>query len=106
LHNFLANALRHTPGGQITVSGETLSDQVCIRVSDSGEGIASADLPYVFDRFYRGGDSRPGSNTGLGLAIAKAWVEAMGGTIGVESDTGRGSSFWFTVKVTPAAKMV
>ena len=106
LHNFLANGLRHTPAGLITVSGEALPGQVRIRVSDSGEGIAPADLPHIFDRFYRAGDSRPGSNTGLGLAIAKAWVEAMGGTIGVESDAGQGSSFWFTLKAVPAAKTV
>jgi two-component system, OmpR family, sensor kinase len=106
LHNFLANGLRHTTAGLITVSGESLSGQVRIRVSDSGEGIAPTDLPYIFDRFYRANDSRPGSNTGLGLAIAKAWVEAMGGTIGVESDSGKGSSFWFTLKATPSLKTV
>jgi signal transduction histidine kinase len=104
LHNFLANGLRHTPAGLITVSGETLSGQVRIRVSDSGEGIDSTDLPYIFDRFYRANDSRPGSNTGLGLAIAKAWVESMGGTIGVESAAGKGSSFWFILKTAPALK--
>jgi two-component system OmpR family sensor kinase len=99
LHNLLANALRHTPGGSITISGERADNQVRIRVCDTGEGITPADLPHIFDRFYRAGDSRDGSNSGLGLAIAKAWVEAMGGTIGVESNTPQGSTFWFTVKV-------
>jgi len=97
LHNLLANALRHTPGGRISVSCELLSGQVRIRVSDTGNGIAPADLPYVFDRFYRAGEPHLGS-TGLGLAIAKAWVEAIGGQIGVESDAGKGSQFWFTMK--------
>jgi two-component system, OmpR family, sensor histidine kinase BaeS len=99
LHNLLANALRYTAAGRITVSGEQAAQQVRIRVTDTGSGIDPADLPHIFDRFYRGDESRPGSNTGLGLAIAKAWVEAMGGTIGVESSNGSGTSFWFTLKV-------
>ncbi|MBI5669532.1 MAG: HAMP domain-containing histidine kinase [Chloroflexi bacterium] len=97
LHNLLANALRHTPSGRITVSGEHAGDRVKIVVSDTGEGIPAADLPYLFDRFYRGDEARSGS-TGLGLAIAKAWVEAMDGSIGAESRAGQGSRFWFTLK--------
>ncbi|MCA0455133.1 MAG: HAMP domain-containing histidine kinase [Chloroflexi bacterium] len=98
MHNLLANALRYTPGGRIRISGEQVANVVRIQVSDTGKGIAKEDLPHLFDRFYQGDDSRAGSNTGLGLAIAKAWVEAMGGTIGVESNTGEGSTFWFTLK--------
>jgi signal transduction histidine kinase len=97
MHNLLANALRHTPVGQVTISSERMADQVRIQVSDTGDGIPQADLPYIFDRFYRVEGTRPEGNTGLGLAIAKAWVEAMGGAIGVESRAGGGSSFWFTV---------
>lgn len=100
LHNLLANALRHTPGGRITVSGESAGSRVKICVSDTGEGIPAADLPHLFDRFYRGDEARSGS-TGLGLAIAKAWVEAMGGDIGVESAAERGSRFWFTLQSWP-----
>jgi two-component system OmpR family sensor kinase/two-component system sensor histidine kinase BaeS len=98
LHNLLANALRHTPGGKVTLSAEQTADQVRIRVDDSGEGIAPTDLPFIFDRFYRADDSQS-SSSGLGLAIAKTWVEAMGGTIGVESSAGKGSSFWFMLKI-------
>jgi signal transduction histidine kinase len=98
MHNLLANALRHTPGGRITISAERLADMVRIRVNDTGGGISAANLPHIFDRFYRGDDTRPGGSTGLGLAIAKAWVEVMGGTIGVESRAEQGSSFWFTLK--------
>jgi two-component system OmpR family sensor kinase/two-component system sensor histidine kinase BaeS len=98
LHNLLANALRHTPGGKVTLSAEQSADQVRIRVDDTGEGINPTDLPFIFDRFYRAGDSQPSGSTGLGLAIAKTWVEAMGGTIGVDSSAGKGSSFWFVLK--------
>ncbi len=98
MHNLLANALRYTAGGRIRISGEQVANVVRIQVSDTGKGISKEDLPHLFDRFYQGDNSRAGSNTGLGLAIAKAWVEAMGGTIGVESNAGEGSTFWFTLK--------
>ena len=67
---------------------------------DTGEGIAPEDLSHVFDRFYRADSSRSRSTggVGLGLAIAKAWVEAMGGAIGVNSQPGQGSTFWFTLR--------
>ena len=103
LRNLVANALRHTPtGGMISVQCAVDSEQaqfMRISVSDTGEGVASQDLPHVFERFYRGDKSRARTSggTGLGLAIAKAWVEAMGGKIGVESEPGRGTRFWFTL---------
>jgi two-component system OmpR family sensor kinase/two-component system sensor histidine kinase BaeS len=100
LHNLLTNALRHTSGGAITVSGESLDERVRISVQDTGEGIAPQELTHVFDRFYRADNSRSRvtGGVGLGLAIAKAWVEAMGGTIGVRSEPGHGSTFWFTLR--------
>ncbi len=98
LRNLLGNALRHTPdGGAITVGASEVDSGVEVSVSDTGEGIAEAELPYVFDRFWRGDKSRARETggSGLGLAIARRLIEAHGGQIGVESTAGAGSRFWF-----------
>jgi signal transduction histidine kinase len=100
LGNLLTNALRHTPaGGRVTLSANASVGQVKVAVVDTGAGIPAEDMPYVFDRFWRGekSRSRAGGGTGLGLAIAKQLVELHGGTIGVESAPGGGSAFWFTL---------
>jgi len=75
-----------------------------LSVTDTGEGIAPEDLPYIFERYYRADRSRGRTTggSGLGLTIAKRLVEAHGGTIGVESKLGEGSRFWFTVPVAQA----
>jgi len=104
LTNLLANALRHTHGGTITLNTEfearasnRRSDTICISIRDTGEGIAAEDLPYIFERFYRADKSRAraSGNSGLGLAITKAWIEAMHGEIWVRSTPGAGSTFYF-----------
>ena len=103
LGNLLTNALRHTPpGGCVTMSAAADDDRVTVTVADTGTGIPADDLPYIFERFWRGDKSRSraGGGTGLGLAIAKHIVEAHGGTIGVESAPGEGARFWFTLPVT------
>lgn len=102
LDNLLANALRHTPvGGLITVHATPLSEGslVAIEVTDTGEGIAPGDLPHIFERFYRGekSRSRASGGAGLGLAIARSIVETHGGTIGVSSAPGQGTTVRFTL---------
>lgn len=97
LMNLLSNALRFSPGrGEVTLTIRPLGSEVIFLVTDRGRGIPEADLPRLFDRFWRGTGAR-GSGVGLGLAIAKGIVEALGGRIGVESEVGQGSTFFFTL---------
>ncbi len=98
LHNLLNNALVHsTRGGQITVHTEYNRDTLKLQVQDNGKGIPAANIPYLFNRFYRVDPSRNRNTggTGLGLAIVKAIVEAHGGHISVTSEgkVGQGSTF-------------
>jgi two-component system sensor histidine kinase BaeS len=97
LSNLMANALRYTPaGGVVTLQAQPADGGVRIIVSDTGEGIPIKDLPYIFDRFWRGDRSRShagGAGSGLGLAIARQLVQAHGGRIGVESEPGQGTVF-------------
>jgi len=102
LLNLLANALTHTPGGgKITVSADKNGGFVAVSVTDTGEGIPAEDLPVVFERFHRVDKSRARATggTGLGLTIAKYFVEAHNGAINVQSEPGKGSTFTFTVPV-------
>ena len=90
IQNLAANALRHTPeGGTITLSAERAGDAIRLSVRDSGSGIAAAQLPHIFDRFYKGDASRKSAGgSGLGLSIVKAIVERHGGTITARNDNG------------------
>jgi signal transduction histidine kinase len=103
LSNILSNALRYTPrAGQIQVglagSGTGLEGGVTVFVHDSGPGIQSADLPHVFDRFYKSSDS---GGMGLGLSIAKYLIEAHGGRIWAESEAGQGTKISFFIPIAP-----
>jgi two-component system OmpR family sensor kinase/two-component system sensor histidine kinase BaeS len=100
LINLLSNALRYTPaGGQVVVAAQPGSAEVLVSVADTGEGIASEDLPYVFERFYRADKSRARTSggSGLGLAISRHIVKAHGGRIWAESQMGGGATFVFTL---------
>jgi signal transduction histidine kinase len=92
--NLLANALQHTEaGGTVTVQVSSRGGMTALRVEDNGEGIPAENLPYIFDRFYRGDPSRSRNTggAGLGLAICLALVEAAGGQIEISSEVGRGT---------------
>lgn len=97
LSNLLANALRHTPaGGEVQIGARKRGDEVEIAVTDTGDGIAPEHLGRVFERFYRTDPARTreAGGSGIGLTIAKAIVEALGGRIRAESDgPGKGARF-------------
>lgn len=100
LTNLVGNALRHTPrGGHISLGAGQTDGRVHLRVADTGEGIPPEDVPFIFDRFWRGDRARThsgstgGASSGLGLAIAAQLVRAHGGTIEVQSKLGRGTVF-------------
>ncbi|MEZ4662362.1 MAG: ATP-binding protein [Caldilineaceae bacterium] len=103
LGNLINNAIRYTePGGAIRLRAATQGNTVRLQVQDSGAGIDPTDLPYIFDRFYRGDKARQNSGeSGLGLAIAKSIVEAQGGIITVESTPGAGSTFTLALPTEP-----
>jgi two-component system sensor histidine kinase BaeS len=91
LANLVVNGVRHTPsGGTVVVRGETVGDQVVLRVVDTGAGIDPDLLPHVFDRFAKGADS---TGSGLGLAIARHLVAGHGGSLEVESTGSGGTTF-------------
>nr|MCU0510929.1 HAMP domain-containing histidine kinase [Anaerolineae bacterium] len=100
LANLLRNAIRHTPpGGIIVARASATTTGVRIDVCDTGEGIAPADLSRIWERFYQGANGSRDSGAGLGLALVKDLTEAMGGSVGVESELGRGSCFSVTLVV-------
>lgn len=100
LSNLVSNAIKFTPlGGQVTISAETTLDNVRFTVADTGRGIPPEALPRVFDKFFQVQSSTESGakGTGLGLAIVKHIVELHGGEVGVESNAGMGSRFYFTL---------
>ena len=102
--NLMDNAIRYTPeGGSVTVDATCAGDKVVVTVADTGEGIPSDALPKVFNRLYRHDNSRnrASGGSGLGLSIVEELIQAHGGSIGVESEVGVGSSFYFSLPLRP-----
>ena len=100
--NLLSNAIQYNrPGGSVTVSARLTGAFLEVEVVDTGIGIPEADLPRVFDVFYRGDEAKKTSRLapGLGLSLVKRLVQAQGGTVRVESQAGKGSRFFFTVPI-------
>lgn len=100
LRNLISNALRYTPEtGVVSVKLSRDANSARVEVSDTGSGIAPDALPHVFERFWRADKSRARAlgGAGLGLAIARQWIEAHSGQIGVTSELEQGTTFWFTL---------
>ena len=98
IYNFLSNSLKYSDNGtRITVSLKSDEDKVRLEVKDEGSGISEEALPYIWDRYYKVDKNfnRSVNSTGLGLAIAKAILEAHKAKYGVESTLKEGSTFWF-----------
>jgi len=100
LRILIDNAVKHTPtGGAVTVSTGWRDGSVVLSVQDTGEGIPAADLPHIFERFYRADPARSsGSGFGLGLSIAQAIAQAHGSRVVAESAPGAGARFWLLLK--------
>lgn len=105
LGNLLSNAFKFTPsGGRVSLEVDRLGDGVTMRVKDTGAGIPATEVAYVFEKFYQADNQTTGiKGTGLGLAIAKGIVTAHGGTIGVESIVGVGTTFTLYLPVHSSA---
>ena len=94
ISNFLNNAIKYTSEGCIILAYEIIGDEIKFSVTDTGDGRSQEIQAHIFDRFYKGNTFKQG--TGLGLSICETIVNRLGGRIGVNSELGKGSTFWFT----------
>ena len=94
ISNFLNNAIKYTSEGCIILAYEIIGDEIKFSVTDTGDGMSQEIQAHIFDRFYKGNTCKQG--TGLGLSICETIVNRLGGRIGVNSELGKGSTFWFT----------
>ena len=97
IEHFVQNAVKFTLEGSITLGYDIESDQIRIWVKDTGRGIAESDQERIFERFVKIDEYVPG--TGLGLSVVKEHVSHLGGTVGVDSELGKGSRFWVLLPV-------
>ena len=105
--NLVGNAIKYSPqGGSITLGAKTEKEKIQINVQDTGYGIPAADLPFIFDRFYRvrNGKNSEEEGNGLGLAIVKSIVEQHGGQVNVQSEVGKGTCFVITLPLSAHAE--
>lgn len=104
LANLVSNAIKYAAEGEICISGQTRADIVILCVSDQGPGIAPDDIPHIFDRFYRSPQAiRQTKGAGLGLYLTRAIIEAHGGKIWVDPETGKGARICFSLPRTEVA---
>ncbi|HZO73742.1 MAG TPA: HAMP domain-containing sensor histidine kinase [Ktedonobacteraceae bacterium] len=104
VNNYLSNALKYSESDKpVDVQLERLGEMVRVKVIDQGPGLSPEDQEHIWDRFYRvkGVDVKSGSGVGLGLGlyICRTLIEQQGGQVGVDSELGRGSTFWFTLPI-------
>lgn len=98
--NIIGNAIKYSPDGtKVTIKVEEKDDTVLVAISDSGIGIAEDDLPHIFEGFYRAKSGQSMTGQGIGLAVSRQIVDAHGGTILVESELGKGTTFVVSLPV-------
>jgi len=98
--NLIANALKYSTGGEITIRGQELDKEIMVCISDKGKGFDPKDIPFVFDRFYRSDkDAKSTKGTGLGLYLCKSIVLAHGGRIWIDEEYKEGARVCFSLPV-------
>jgi signal transduction histidine kinase len=103
VYNLVENAIKYTPhGGEVTLQLQSTSDSLTFAIRDSGIGIQKEDMKRLFEKFYRGTnrEALAQRGTGLGLAIVKSIAERHGGRVWVESELGKGSTFYLLIPLT------
>jgi signal transduction histidine kinase len=100
--NFINKAVKYAPNsGQLKISFDENAEEIKVAVADKGPGVPPEKIPHLFDRFYRV-DTSGSQYAGLGLYICAEIVKKHGGRVGVDSELGKGSTFWFTLPMNKA----